>query len=221
MLTAEQVTSGAEEVRRRIVAAGGDPLRVRILAVTKGFPAEVARVAAAAGLVDLGENYAQDLAAKAAALHDLQPAPRWHFIGRLQRNKVKVLAPHVALWQSIDRIELGAEVARRAPGAAVLAQVNPLEEPQKGGCAPDEVRGLVDAMRADGLEVRGLMAVGPTPGDGPDRTTEAFATVATLADELGLVERSMGMSEDLEAAVRAGSTMVRVGRGLFGERPAR
>ncbi|OWY59671.1 hypothetical protein B7486_73325, partial [cyanobacterium TDX16] len=146
MPTAAQVLAAADRVQARIAAAGGDPGRVRLLAVTKGFPVEVARTALDAGLVDLGENYAQDLVAKAEALADAVPAPRFHFIGRLQRNKVKHLAPHVALWQSIDRLELGAEVARRAPGAAVLAQVNPLAEPQKGGCPPDEVPALVAGL---------------------------------------------------------------------------
>jgi pyridoxal phosphate enzyme (YggS family) len=229
--TSDEVVVAADHVRERIAAAGGDPERVRLLAVTKGFPADVARTALAAGLLDLGVNFAQDLEAKAVLLGsstgahaaDEPPAPRWHFIGRLQRNKVKLLAPHVALWQSIDRLELGREVARRAPGASVLVQVNPLAEPQKGGCPPDEVADLVHALRDEGLDVQGLMAVGPTPGEGPRSGTadEAFTAVARLADALGLHERSMGMSDDLEAAVAAGSTMVRVGRGLFGDRPAR
>jgi hypothetical protein len=219
--TAAQVLAAADHVHERIAAAGGDAGQVRLLAVTKGFPVDVARAALDAGLVDLGENYAQDLVAKAEALAEAVPAPRLHFIGRLQRNKVKLLAPHVALWQSIDRLELGAEVARRAPGAAVLAQVNPLAEPQKGGCPPEEVPALVAGLGDLGLEVRGLMAVGPTPADGLDRAPEAFQLVARLADQLDLPERSMGMSDDLEAAVAAGSTMVRVGRGLFGDRPPR
>jgi pyridoxal phosphate enzyme (YggS family) len=221
--SAAEVGAAAERVRERIAAAGGDPGVVQLLAVTKGFPVDVAQAALAAGLLDLGENYAQDLVAKAELLASADPAPRWHFIGRLQRNKVKHLAPHVAVWQSIDRLELGQEVARRAPGATVLVQVNPLDEPQKGGCPPDDVPTLVAGLRDEGLHVAGLMAVGPTPEpDGtPGDAAAAFAVVRGLADDLALPQRSMGMSDDLDAAVAAGSTMVRVGRGLFGDRPAR
>lgn len=219
--TVASVQEATTRVHDRIVAAGGDPERVRILAVTKGFDPDVARTALDAGLLDLGESYAQELVAKAELLAGADPAPRWSFIGRLQRNKVRLLAPHVALWQSVDRIELGAEIARRAPGAAVLVQVNPLHEPQKGGCAPDEVPTLVEALGQLDLDVRGLMAVGPTPGAEVADAARAFAVVSGLADRLGLAERSMGMSDDLEAAVAAGSTMVRVGRGLFGDRPPR
>lgn len=223
MPTSAEVAAAADRVRERIAAAGGDPGQVRLLAVTKGFPVDVARTALAAGLLDLGENYAQDLEAKARLLAGSEPSPRWHFIGRLQRNKVKLLAPHVSLWESIDRLELGQEVARRAPGAAVLVQVNPLAEAQKGGCPPDDVPHLVGALQDEGLDVQGLMAVGPTPGEGASAGTaaDAFGVVARLADALELRERSMGMSDDLEAAVAAGSTLVRVGRGLFGDRPPR
>lgn len=231
--TPEHVAAQADAVRQRIEAAGGDPAAVTILAVTKGFGPEAAAAALAAGLVDLGENYAQELLAKAEALSGPPapgspsprwpaprwPAPRWHFIGRLQRNKVRLLAPHVGLWQSVDRPELGAEIMRRAPGAAVLVQVNPADEPQKGGCSPADTPGLVRDLMEMGLEVRGLMAVAP---DGPPQAVDdAFTLVARLADGLDLPERSMGMTGDLEAAVRAGSTMVRVGRALFGARPAR
>ena len=102
---------------------------------------------------------------------------RWHFIGRLQRNKVRSLAPHVALWQSVDRPELGAEIARRAPGAAVLVQVNVSGEPTKGGCAPDDVPGLVRDLTADGLEVAGPdggRATGP-----PEAARPGFAACGT------------------------------------------
>jgi len=221
--TVSSVRRAATQVRERITAAGGDPERVALLAVTKGFGPEVAQTALTAGLLDLGENYAQDLVAKAELLGDADPAPRWSFIGRLQRNKVKLLAPHVGLWQSVDRSELGAEIARRAPGAAVLVQVDPRDEPQKGGCAPHAVPELVEQLGILGLDVRGLMAVGPTPEDDLplDAASRAFESVAELADRLDLPERSMGMSDDLEAAVAAGSTMIRVGRGLFGDRPRR
>jgi pyridoxal phosphate enzyme (YggS family) len=207
-----------EQVRNRIADAGGDPERVTLLAVTKGFGPEVALGAAEAGLVDLGENYAQELVAKApvvaAAGHDV----RWHAIGRLQRNKVRQLAPVVHLWQTVDRVELGAEIARRAPAARVLAQVNVSEEPQKGGCEPAATSELVAGLRDLGLDVRGLMTVGRTGG--PAAARGGFALLRRLADDLDLPVRSMGMSNDLEAAVAEGSTMVRVGAALFGPRPS-
>lgn len=224
-----------DQVRQRIRGAGGDPDGVRIVAVTKGFDVSVARAALLAGLVDLGESYAQELVAKAADLDarpvatdeahraagalTAGPAPRWHVIGRLQRNKVRALAPHIHLWQSVDRLDLGAEIARRAPGAAVLAQVNVTGEPQKGGCAPADLEPLVAGLVDAGLDVRGLMAVGRA-GDAT-ATREGFDWLIAAADRLGLPERSIGMSDDLELAVAAGATMVRLGRDLFGPRPPR
>jgi uncharacterized pyridoxal phosphate-containing UPF0001 family protein len=146
------------------------------------------------------------------------PPVRWHFIGRLQRNKVRAVAPIVALWQSVDRLSLGEEITRRAPGASVLVQVNATGEDGKGGCPPALVPGVVDGCRDLGLDVRGLMAVGPTTG-GAAAARPAFEAVRDLAARLGLVEVSMGMTDDLEVAVACGSTMVRVGSALFGPRP--
>lgn len=207
-----------EVVHNRIVDAGGDVDAVRVVAVTKGFDVRACEVAVAVGLLDLGENYAQELRAKAAALEGVAPpAPSWHLIGRLQRNKVRQIASIVALWQSLDRPELVVELARRAPGAAVLVQVNVTEEPQKGGCDPTGVPDLVASCGDAGLQVRGLMAVGPA---GPaEAARPGFALLARLADRLGLPERSMGMSADLEIAVQEGATMLRLGTALFGPRP--
>ncbi len=207
---------GLEAVRARIEAAGGDPDRITIVAVTKGFPVEVVRDALAAGLVDIGENYAQELVAKAAAVGD-STAPRWHFIGRLQRNKIRSIAHLVTLWQSVDRLAVGEVIARHAPGAAVLVQIDVTGEPQKGGCAPGAVEGLVADCQGLGLDVRGLMAVGPF-GD-PEAARPGFRLLRESADRLGLPERSMGMTGDFEVAVGEGSTMVRIGTALFGVRP--
>jgi pyridoxal phosphate enzyme (YggS family) len=200
-------------VRDRIEAAGGDPDAIAIVAVTKGFDATAVDAAVAAGLRDLGENYAQELVAKAGAAPSTL---RWHFIGRLQRNKVRSLAPHVALWQSVDRAELGVEIARRAPGAEVLAQVNVSGEPTKGGCPPDDVAALVRDLAADGLQVTGLMTIGAAGP--PEAARPGFARLRELADQLSLPVRSMGMTGDLEVAVQEGATMVRVGTALFGPR---
>lgn len=205
-------------IHQRIADAGGG-VDVEVLAVTKGFGPDVALAAGRSGLVDLGENYAQELVAKAEVAADEGVEVRWHAIGRLQRNKVKALAPVVHLWQSVDRLALGAEIARRAPGAAVLVQVDVTGEPQKGGCPPSEVTDLVARLGHLGLVVRGLMAVGAAGP--PESARPGFALVRRLADEIGLPVRSMGMSDDLEVAVEEGSTLVRVGRDLFGVRPPR
>ncbi len=223
-LDVELVRHRIEVVRDRVADAGGDADGITLVVVTKGFGPEVASLARAAGALDLGENYAQELVAKADALatdglatDGAEPAPRWHAIGRLQRNKVRSLAGVVALWQAVDRAELGAEIARRAPGAEVLVQVNVTGEPQKGGCAPADAHELLARLRDTGLAVCGLMTIGRTGS--PDAATDGFNSLARLADRLDLPVRSMGMSGDLEAAVAAGSTMIRVGAAIFGPRP--
>ncbi|MGH9273812.1 MAG: alanine racemase, partial [Acidimicrobiales bacterium] len=136
--------------------------------------------------------------------------------GGLQRNKVRQAAPYVHLWQSVDRLSLAAEIARRAPGAAVLVQVNVAGAAQQGGCPPARVPSVVEGCTDLGLEVRGLMAIGAQGSDSDVRA--GFRAVRELADRLELPERSMGMSGDLEAAVAEGATMVRIGTALFGPR---
>ena len=203
-------------VRERIAAAGGGERAITIVAVTKGFGADAAAAAVAAGLTDLGENYAAELEAKHHAVAPSGPC-RWHFLGRVQRRHVRRVADAVHLWQAVDRVAAGEEIARRAPGARVLVQVNVSGEEAKHGCRVAEAPVLVESLAALGLDVRGLMAVGPLGP--PERSRPGFRRLAALADELGLPERSMGMSADLEVAVAEGSTMVRVGRALFGPRP--
>ncbi|HKX70435.1 MAG TPA: YggS family pyridoxal phosphate-dependent enzyme [Acidimicrobiales bacterium] len=217
---APDVAARAAAVRARIEGAGGDPDTVRLVAVTKGFDAAVVRAALAAGLVDVGESYVQELVAKAAELdrdRSGEPRPRWHFVGRLQRNKVRKAAPHVALWHSVDRLALGAEIARCAPGASVLVQVNASGEATKAGCPPSEAPALVDGLRDLGLDVQGLMTIAPAGPAAAARAT--FRSLREVAGSLGLRELSMGMSGDLEVAVEGGATMVRVGTDLFGPRP--
>lgn len=215
------VAERLQSVRRRIEQAGGDPATVRVVAVTKGFGPEAVIAARDAGLHDIGENYANELIAKAAAVErdpGGSPPLRWHFLGAIQRNKVARLAPVVGVWQSVSRVEEGARIARFAPGAAVLVEVDTTGLSGRNGCRPDDVGALVVRLRDDGLDVRGLMTVA---APGAEAANVAFATVRSLADKLDLEERSMGMTDDLDAAVRAGTTMVRIGRGLFGERPAK
>lgn len=201
-------------VRERITRAGGDP-SVRVVAVTKGFGADAVQAAFAAGLTDIGENYAAELLAKRDEVGQAADV-RWHFLGRVQRNKVRRLAPAVHLWQAVDRVAAGEEIAKWAPGAHVLVQVNVSGEPQKHGCTLEGAPPLVQQLRGLGLDVVGLMAVGPAGA--PEATRTAFRAVAAMADRLQLRERSMGMTDDLETAVEEGATMIRVGRALFGPR---
>lgn len=207
------------EVRGRIAAAarraGRDPADVTLVAATKTVEPARVRAVVEAGVPDVGENRAQELLTKAAVAGMPPVEVRWHFLGRLQRNKVKALAPWVACWQSVDRPALGTEIARRAPGARVLVEVNLGEEPQKGGCPPGDLADLVERLRADGLDVAGLMTVPPRSGE-PRRF---FAALREHAVALELPELSMGMTDDFEAAVEEGATLVRVGRALFGARP--
>lgn len=219
MITIEGVADRLGAVRARIDGAGGDVDAVTIVAVTKGFGAEVVQAALDAGLTDFGESYAQELVAKAAALDPVpaRPNPRWHFVGRLQSNKVRLVADHVDRWHSVDRSSLGEELARRRPGARVLVQVNISGEPQKGGCEPEAAAGLVADLGSLGLRVTGLMGIGPA-GD-PEQARPGFRRLVGLADDLGLADRSIGMSDDFAVAVSEGATIVRIGRALFGDRP--
>jgi pyridoxal phosphate enzyme (YggS family) len=191
---------------------------VTVVAVTKGHGVWAVKAALEAGLVDVGENYSAELAEKRGALAELGASVHWHFLGHVQRNKVRNLAPWVHLWQGIDREVAGEEIARRAPGARVLVQVNVAGEPSRNGCGFDEAPALVTALGNLGLDVRGVMAVGPV---GSSEARVAYRRLNALADRLGLIERSMGMSADLEVAVEEGSTMVRIGQALFGAREAR
>ncbi len=211
-------------VRERIRGAAPDPDRVTVVAVTKGFGPDAVRLALDAGIDAIGENYADELLAKAAALRELSAtpdarAPAWHYLGAVQRNKVSRLAPLVACWQAVARPEEGVAIAARRPGATVLVQVDVAGRPGRGGVPPSGVAGLVATLRGDALDVAGLMAVGP-PGPAED-ARPGFRELSGLADALDLPVRSMGMSDDLEVALEEGSTMVRVGRALFGDRPGR
>ncbi|CAB4323156.1 MAG: YggS family pyridoxal phosphate-dependent enzyme [Actinobacteria bacterium] len=211
------VAQRVDQLRAR-VRAGAPDRQVRIVAVTKGFGPEAVVAASEAGLNLVGENYAQEVVAKAEVLHLDRPV-EWHFLGRLQRNKVRSLAGLIDVWQSVDRRELVDEIARRSPGARVFIQANLSGESHKGGAALPEIADLVGHALSAGLMVEGLMGVGP---DGPAEAARiGFRSLVALADQLGLPERSIGMTDDLEVALQEGSTMIRVGSGLFGPRPAR
>ena len=224
---ADVVTARVDALRHRIEDAGRDPGAVRIVAVTKGFTAGAVEAARAAGLYDIGENYADEFLAKVRSLSSARegasdgvessPPTRWHYLGAIQRRRVPKLAPVVSWWQTVCRASEGESIAARAAGATVLVEVETTSIPGRNGCAPSEVPELVATLRRDGLDVRGLMTVGP-PGP-PEESRRSFRVTAELARELGLRELSMGMTDDLEVALSEGSTMLRVGRALFGERP--
>ena len=223
------------EVRARVDAAcraaGREPGEVTLIAVSKTHPASAVREAAAAGATDFGENYAQELAAKRGELApEMEPgglAPtggviRWHFIGRLQRNKAKLVAGHVALVHAVDSLDLAAELGKRAAGVQpVLLAVNVAGETTKGGVSEADAPALARAVATTAnVRLDGLMTM-PPPGDDPRRYFDALRALRDrLAADLGpLPVLSMGMSGDFEAAIACGATHVRIGTAIFGERP--
>jgi PLP dependent protein len=216
-IDAEVVASRAADLRRRVARVAGGR-EIDIVAVTKGFGIDAVIAAMHCGFTGVGENYAQEMIAKVTQI-PTELRPRWHFLGRLQSNKVRSLAPVVEVWQSVDRIELIDEIAKRAPGARVFIQTNLSGEPQKGGAPMEAVTALVRHARSSALLVEGLMGVGPEGP--PEAARSGFRDLVALADDLDLPQRSIGMTEDLEVAVEEGSTMVRVGSALFGPRPPR
>jgi PLP dependent protein len=214
-VTEPTVLERLARVSARIAATGRNPDEVAIVAVTKGFGVDVCREAMAAGLRVLGENRVQEALPKIDAVNGAQ----WHLIGHLQTNKVKQAAGRFALIQTVDSARLAESIARHAPGQAVLVEVNIAHEPQKSGVLPDEALELVKTVSTL-LDVQGLMGMGPSTGD----PTPAFNALRLLHDEAeqrvgkGLPVLSMGMSGDFEAALAAGSTMLRLGQALFGPR---
>ena len=214
------------EVRGRVDAAceraGRAPSEVTIVAVSKTHPASAVREAAAAGATDFGENYAQELAAKRGDCG----AVRWHFIGRLQRNKAKLVAGQVALVHAVDSIELATELAKRAAGVLqpILISVNVAAEDTKGGVAVAEAVELARGLSAiAGIRLDGFMTM-PPPSEDPEASRPTFEALRTLRDrvqdQLGaaLPVLSMGMSGDFEVAIACGATHVRIGTAIFGAR---
>ena len=220
------IAGAIEGVQERIVRAceraGRDSSSVQLVAVAKGHPEEAIRAAYAAGMRVFGENYAQDLAAKASMLNDLADI-RWRFIGHLQRNKIKLIEEARATVDTIDSVRLAEALSARARASGTnieaLLQVNVGGEAQKSGCAPDELPALVEAVRAlPNITLRGLMTVAPDLDD-VEATRPFFARLRELAEAHGLPELSMGMTHDLEQAVAEGATMLRIGTAIFGPRP--
>lgn len=215
-----------ERVRATILeaqAAGGWSHPVTIVAVTKTHGPDAVRAAALAGLRDVGENRVQEALPKQDATVGVPVT--WHLVGGLQRNKARQAVGRFGLIHSVDRLELGQEIARRAVPArqGVLVQVNCSNEPQKGGVAPAELPRLLDDLLAlDGLEVRGLMTMAALTDDVRAQRS-AFHRLRELRDDaerrgIRLPELSMGMSGDFPVAVESGATMIRLGTILFGGR---
>lgn len=209
--------------------AGRSPAAIRLVAVTKTVAAHTIREAAALGVDLVGENRVQDAIAKQAELQDL--GLTWHLIGHLQTNKVAQATGRFALMHSVDSLRLLEAIDARARHQGivqqVLLQVNVALEASKGGFRPDEVEAaLTRALALDGLAVRGLMTIAPW-GTDPEDVRPVFRALRVLRDRLvarhgvHLDELSMGMSGDMHVAVAEGATLVRIGTGIFGERPRR
>jgi PLP dependent protein len=226
-----EIAANLAAVRRRIAmacqAAARDSAEVALVAVTKTFGADDVRRLVSLGVVDIGENRDQEARAKVAELTADPPptAVRWHFVGRLQRNKCRSVARYAALVHSVDRRELvdALDAAARRAGRSqldVLIQVSLDEDPSRGGAIPAAVPALAAAVaRAPGLRLAGVMAVAPL-GTDPD---VAFAALQAVAEDMraehpGATVISAGMSGDLEAAIRHGATLVRIGTALLGSR---
>ena len=208
-------------------AAGRDPASVRLLAVSKTFPAEAVREARAAGQIAFGENYVQEGVAKIEALSDLRGELEWHCIGPLQSNKTRLVAGHFDWVHSIDRLKIAERLAEQRPAELpplqVCLQVNVDAGANKSGIAPEEALALARAVAAlPRLRLRGLMAI-PEPAPDFEAQRALFLRAAAVFREMRSVgldvdTLSLGMSADLEAAIAAGSTMVRVGTAIFGAR---
>ena len=211
-------------IERAARAAGRDPATVKLVAVSKTKPPEAIREAYATGQRAFGENYAQELDAKAHALADLDI--EWHFIGHLQSNKAKLIARAAHVTHTVDSTTIAGVLGRRVTSEGrgpmpVLIEVNVSGEAQKHGARASEISEVMEAVRAEpGLVLRGLMTM--PPADDLARAKKTFETLASLrllhGSVAALPDLSMGMSDDLEVAIACGATLVRVGSAIFGSR---
>jgi pyridoxal phosphate enzyme (YggS family) len=219
------VGENIELVRRRIEAAaaraGRDAGGVKLIGVTKGVAADAVEEAIAAGLTDFGENFVQEASARIKAIGPLAQAATWHFIGHLQRNKVGAAVELFSVIHSVDSVRLAEQLSRRAvTPVRILLEVNVVAETSKFGFRPAEVGDAVSRIgRISNIDLAGLMTVAPA-GRGAEAVRPVFRELREQASANGLRELSMGMSDDFEVAVEEGATMVRIGRAIFGERPA-
>ncbi len=226
------IAENLEAVRRKIglacSRAGRDPADVTLVVVAKTFPADRVLEALRVGAVDIGENYVQELTAKRAAL--AKEPVRWHFIGHLQRNKVRQVVPWVEMIHAVDSEPLARAVHARAletgRTANILIEVNTTGEATKFGVAPGAVLPLVRSLEGlGGVRIDGLMTIGPFLPD-PEGSRPMFRQLRALRDELrGLGQAnvsmrhlSMGMTGDFEVAIEEGATLIRIGTAIFGPR---
>lgn len=219
---ANNIAKVAARIREAAQAAGRDPDTVGLLAVSKTQPAEAIREANGAGLSDFGENYLQEALEKQARLADL--ALTWHFIGPIQSNKTRAIAEHFDWVHSVDRLKIAQRLSEQRPTELpplnVCLQVNVSGEASKSGCAPQDVAELARTIATlPNLRLRGLMAI-PEPTDDRAEQHAAFVRLRQFQQALALEldTLSMGMSQDLEAAIAEGATWVRIGTALFGAR---
>lgn len=228
---AENLEAIRERMQSACTRAGRDMAGVRLVGVTKTVPVERVREGVLAGLATLGENYVQEALGKIEALADMRVS--WHFIGRLQTNKAKAVAPHFDWVHTVDRERLAVELDRQAKKLgkplSVLIEVELGGEESKSGVSPEGLPALFKAISSlDGLHVRGLMALPPFFDD-PEAARPYFKQLRELLDRLRdaspepgrLTELSMGMSNDFDVAIEEGATIIRVGTALFGARPPR
>ena len=222
MLRPDEIRANLAAVETRVAnacaRAGRQRNDVTLIAVTKTFPAEAVDAVIAAGATNAGENRVQEARDKKPLVAG---TARWHLIGHLQSNKAKEAVRLFDVIHTVDELELAEKIARYASASGkvqdVLIEVNIGREPQKAGTNPDDVVKLAAACRSlDGIRLRGLMAIPPV-GEA-DEMRPYFRDLRRLRDETGLVELSMGMTDDFEVAIEEGSTMIRVGRAIFGSR---
>jgi PLP dependent protein len=206
-----------DRIHNAAAKSGRDPSSVRLIAVTKKVSVERILEAVAAGISDIGENRLQEALPKRLALTDVSLT--WHFIGHLQTNKAKKAAEEFDWIQCLDRPELAEKLDQSAAKPLpVLIEVKLHDEPSKSGITAESLRGFINQFSRWGrLELRGLMAIPPL-FENPEDVRPYFRKLRDLAEEHGLRELSMGMSNDFEVAIEEGATMVRVGTALFGER---
>lgn len=228
-MTSHDLSQRFADARKRIASAasqcGRTPDSVQLVAISKGHGADAVRTLAGLGQRDFGENYLQEALPKMQSLQDLSLV--WHFTGQIQSNKTRPIAEHFAWVHTLDRERIAVRLnEQRSPDASpinVCIQVSLEDEPGKGGIAPQDLEELARHVRElPRLRLRGLMAV-PPPRDSFDEQKMFFDRLTALLHDLnakgfGLDTLSMGMTHDLEAAIAAGATQVRVGTAIFGER---
>ncbi len=210
--TVQEIKEKASELIELVkIRSGG---RATLLPVTKGFSVREIQAVFEVGLFGIGESYAQELLEKSKEISDSRV--KWHMIGNIQRNKVRKLSPVIELWHSVYRTEIIDEISKYKSDAKILIQVDMNARHMQGGCNPDDVPLLVDYANERGLKVEGLMTIGVNRD--LIETKESFLALSKMSESLGLKEVSMGMSDDFETALECGATILRVGRGIFGER---